>query len=80
MIKLIMYKNIFHNHKHELEDVVVKNIPSIHNKKSKKNVDINKLLNRVKINQLSERKQKFIFFSFGFLLVNFMGIFVFVIR
>tara|TARA_B100000795_G_scaffold110353_1_gene81467 strand:- start:373 stop:600 length:228 start_codon:yes stop_codon:yes gene_type:complete len=75
-----MYKNIFHNNKHKAEDLVVKNIHTTHNVKHKINVDINTLLNRVKIDKLFERKQKFIFFSFGFLLLNFMGIFVFIIR
>lgn len=42
----------------------------------KKNVDINKLLNRIKINQRNEKKEKLIFFVGGILLVVFAVVFI----
>ena len=42
----------------------------------KRNIDINMLLNRIKIDQQNIKKQKIIFFGLGVLLVGFMGIFV----
>ena len=43
-------------------------------------VNINVLLNRVKIDKQNEKKYKIIFFSFGILLLIFMGLFVTIIR
>jgi predicted component of type VI protein secretion system len=43
-------------------------------------VDINKLLNRVKIEERNETKRKIIFFSLGILGLFFMGIFITLIK
>ena len=82
-----MQKTIFHNIKHS-EGVL--NKENLHTNKeklhsqlqiNKKNrVDINTLLNRVKMNQKNEQKQKVIFFGFGLSLISLMGTFILIIR
>jgi hypothetical protein len=74
-------KKRFHRHL----DITKKNLllknPSEFNSLDKKsNVDINRLLNRVRVNKKNEIKQKIIFSSIGILLVSFMGIFVSIIK
>ena len=44
------------------------------------NVDINTLLNRVKINKKNEAKKKIIFFSFGVLFLSFTGIILSIVK
>ena len=46
------------------------------NRNQKENVDINTLLNRVRINKKNDKIQKIVLFSFGILLLSFVGIFV----
>ena len=46
------------------------------NRNQKENVDINMLLNRVRINKKNDKIQKIVLFSFGILLLSFVGIFV----
>ena len=81
-----MRKNIFHNNKSVEINLEVKEpfyLQSVEIKEKAKiieNVDVNKLLNRVKVDQQSEKKQKFIFFSLGFLLLGFVGIFVTIVN
>ena len=49
MFKLNMYKNYFHNNKLNNISEIKKKLPSTNHSKSKITVDINKLLNRIKI-------------------------------
>jgi len=81
MIILVMYHNFYHNIKLEHENVEIKKSPQLaHYTNQKKNVDVNKLLNKIKMNQLNEVKKKIIFLIFGILLVSLMGIFISVFR
>ena len=64
MIKLIMSKNYFHNYKTYDKNTNNKSSIKIINKEKKSVVDINVLLNRVKINEKKQIKRKIIFFSF----------------
>jgi len=76
-----MYQNFYHNIKLEHENVEIKKSPQLaHYTNQKKNVDVNKLLNKIKMNQLNEVKKKIIFLIFGILLVSLMGIFISVFR
>ena len=64
---------IFDNNKSKSESKVKKkNIP-VQYIDQKRIVDINKLLNRVKIDQKNERKQKIIFYSFVILGLSLLG-------
>jgi|TARA_B110000238_G_C15908404_1_gene345134 hypothetical protein len=58
-----MQKTYFYNNKFFSENKDKKKIVSSHHIKSKINVDINKLLNRVKIEKKNENKKKVIFYS-----------------
>ena len=62
-----MLKNVFHNNKSSLNNLEVKTFYKADYPKKILNVDVNKLLNRVKINEKNEKKQKIIFFSSGIL-------------
>ena len=65
-----MQKTYFHNNKSISEnDNQVKNI-SIQNIDQKINVDINKLLNRVKIEKKIDAKKKFIFYTSTILVLS----------
>ena len=75
-----MLKDIYHNNKSAKED----SKPII---KSQKNpidkkiiVDINKLLNRVKVNKKNEVKSKFIYFGSGMFLLSFVGLFLVILK
>ena len=46
----------------------------------KKNTDINKLLNRLKVNQKNEKKNKIIFLSSGILFIGLTGLFLSIIN
>ena len=50
-----MTKNIFHNQKSNNENIKIKKFSDLWNVKIQKNVDINRLLNRVKLDQQSEK-------------------------
>ncbi|WP_415277820.1 hypothetical protein ABXT72_04770 [Candidatus Pelagibacter sp. Uisw_094] len=64
---------IFDNNKSKSESKgKKKNIP-VQYIDQKRIVDINKLLNRVKIDQKNERKRKIIFYSFGILGLSLLG-------
>ena len=65
-----MRKTYFHNNKSISENNnQTKNI-SIHNIDQKSNVDINKLLNRVKIEKKNESKKKVIFYTSTILILS----------
>ena len=59
-----MKKTYFHNGKSINQNIDTEKLPLIGNVDRKKVVDINKLLNRVKIDQRNNTKQKIIFYSF----------------
>ena len=63
MIKLIMLKNYFHKDMTYDENINNKSFIKVINKEKKSVVDINILLNRVKINEKKQIKRKIIFFS-----------------
>jgi len=73
-----MKSNIFYNYKSHEKNLKKKILLDLSDKKV--NVNINMLLNRVKIDKQNEKKYKIIFFSFGILLLIFMGLFVTIVR
>ena len=75
-----MQSKIFHNTKYLEENLIVKNTTQVTYLHPKINVDVNRLLNRVKINEQSEKKKKLLFFCLGILLLSLMGVFVTAIR
>tara|TARA_B110000305_G_C18920475_1_gene394900 strand:- start:150 stop:377 length:228 start_codon:yes stop_codon:yes gene_type:complete len=75
-----MKKNIFYNNRSNEINFEKKELFSLKIKNKKINVDINKLLNRVKIDQQNEKKFKVVFFGSGILLLVFMGLFVSIVR
>ena len=68
-----MYKTYFHDKKHISEKKVQKKTIPLQHIDQKRIVDINKLLNRVKIDQKNETKQKIIFYSFTVLGLSLLG-------
>ena len=68
-----MQKNIFHNNKNISENRDKKKLIQISNTKIKNVVDINILLNRVKIEEKNETKRKIIFYSFIILGLSLLG-------
>ena len=58
-----MQKNFFHDSKHISEKNDQKKDISVEQINQKKRVDINKLLNRVRIEKKDENKRKIIFYS-----------------
>ena len=59
-----MQKTYFHNGKSISQNINTKKLSKAQNISEKQVVDINKLLNRVKIDQKNETKRKIIFYSF----------------
>ena len=77
-----MQKNIFHNKKildKNTDTKLVKNFPLNYRKKSKY-VDINKLLNRVRLNEKNEKKEKLITLGLGVFVIACVGIFIISIK
>ena len=68
-----MQKNYFHDRKHISEKKVNKKTIPLQYIDQKRIVDINKLLNRVKIDQKNETKRKIIFYSFIILGLSLLG-------
>ena len=68
-----MPKVYFHNEKSIDQNINTKKLSKVQNKNEKQVVDINKLLNRVKIDQKNETKKKFIFYSFAILGIFLLG-------
>ena len=75
-----MNTNIFHNSKLIEKKLDVKKFTYLHKLDKNKIVDINNLLNRVKMSEKDEKKKRIIFLSFGILLLISMGIFISIIR
>ena len=75
-----MQNYYFHNDKFIKENPVIKR-PTLLNKTNKKrSVDINRLLNRVKLDHKNEKKQKFVLLSLSIFLICSMGVFVTIIK
>ena len=74
-----MRKYYLHNYKVSL-DVNEKKKTTILQKKQPINVDINRLLNRVKIEKKNKIKEKFSLFMLSSLTVGITGIFIFLAR
>ena len=68
-----MQKTYFHDRKHISEKKVNKKTIPLKYIDQKKIVDINKLLNRVKIDQKNETKRKIIFYSSTILGLSLLG-------
>ena len=68
-----MPKVYFHNEKSIDQNINTKRLSEAQHASEKQVVDINKLLNRVKIDQKNEKKQKIIFYSFVILGLSLFG-------
>ena len=68
-----MPKVYFHNNKSIDQDINTNKLSKVQHIGEKQIVDINKLLNRVKINQKNEIKQKIIFYSLSILGLSLLG-------
>mgnify|MGYP006413208501 FL=1 len=76
MIRFIMSKNYLHNYNVSKTSVSNDELVKNNYKKNPINVDINKLLNRVKLEEKNKRKQKLIYFGIVSAGVALMGIFI----
>ena len=68
-----MQKVYFHNGKSIDKNINTKRLSEAQHVSEKQVVDINKLLNRVKIDQKNETNQKIIFYSFVILGLSLLG-------
>ena len=75
-----MLKNYFHNSKLLNENIDKKKSLQTNKNDIRKAVDINILLNKVKIKKKSEAKRKIFFYSFVTLIVGLFGTFVSIIK
>ena len=75
MIRLIMPKNYLHNFNIPKTTVSNDELVKQNYKKNPISVDINKLLNRVKLEEKNKRKQKLIYFGIVSAVIALMGIF-----
>ena len=71
-----MRKLYFHNSKSIDQNINTKRLSETQYIREKQVVDINKLLNRVKIDQKNETKRKIIFYSFTVLGLSLLGTFI----
>jgi len=69
-------KVYFHNGKSIDQNLNTKRLSEAQHINEKQVVDINKLLNRVKINQKNEIKQKIIFYGLAILMLFSLGTFI----
>ena len=70
MVRLIMSKNYFHNNKSITKNKIQKKNTLIQYTNQKMNVDINILLNRIRIEEKNETKKKIIFYSLTILALS----------
>jgi len=68
-----MQKMYFHNNKSIDQNINTNKLSKVQHIGEKQIVDINKLLNRVKINKKNEIKQKIIFYSLSILGLSLFG-------
>ena len=71
-----MRKVYFHNRKSIDQNINTKRLSEVQQVSEKQVVDINKLLNRVKIDQKNEIKRKIIFYSSTILGISLLGTFI----
>ena len=71
-----MRKVYFHNGKTIDQNINIKRLSEAQHVSEKQVVDINKLLNRVKIDQKNETKRKIIFYSSTILGLSLLGTFI----
>ena len=75
-----MYKGYFHNRKHNSEKKVQKKTIPLQYIDEKRIVDINKLLNRVRMDEKNENKKKIIFYSLTTLALGLFLTFIMIIK
>ena len=75
-----MQKTYFHNKKHINEKKDQKKIILLQYNGKKKIVDINILLNRVRVDKINETKRKIIFYSSSILSLGFFSIFIMFVK
>ena len=75
-----MRKVYFHNDKTIDQNINTKRLSEVQHVSEKQVVDINKLLNRVKINQKNETKRKIIFYSLTILALSLLGTLITVLK
>ena len=75
-----MRKVYFHNDKSIDQNINTKRLSEAQQVSEKQVVDINKLLNRVKIDQKNETKRKFIFYSLTVLSLSLLGTLITVLK
>ena len=75
-----MPKVYFHNGKSIDQNINTKRLSEVQQVSEKQVVDINKLLNRVKIDQKNETKRKIIFYSFTVLGLSLLGTLIAVLK
>ena len=75
-----MRKLYFHNGKLIDQNINTKRLSEVQQVNEKQAVDINKLLNRVKIDQKNETKRKFIFYSLTVLSLSLLGTLITVLK
>ena len=75
-----MRKVYFHNGKSIDQNINTKRVSEVQHVSEKQVVDINKLLNRVKIDQKNETKRKFIFYSLTILSLSLLGTLITVLK
>ena len=75
-----MQKVYFHNGKSIDQNINTKRLSEVQHVSEKQVVDINKLLNRVKIDQKNETKRKFIFYSLTILSLSLLGTLITVLK
>ena len=75
-----MRKVYFHNGKSIDQNINTKRLSEVQQVSEKQVVDINKLLNRVKIDQKNETKRKLIFYSFTILSLSLLGTLITVLK
>ena len=68
-----MRKVYFHNEKSIDQNINTKKLSKVQNISEKQVVDINKLLNRIKIDHKNETKRKIIFYSLSILGLSLLG-------
>ena len=75
-----MPKVYFHNKRSIDQNINTKRLSEAQQVSEKQVVDINKLLNRVKIDQKNETKRKFIFYSLTLLSLSLLGTLITVLK
>ena len=75
-----MRKVYFHNGKSIDQNINIKRLSEVRHVSEKQVVDINKLLNRVKMDQKNETKRKIIFYSFTILVLSLLGTLITVLK